>query len=230
MSKLSLLAIVTTVFLGSFPSAHAQESATLQTESPSAYVSGRAQPAGYRRHDGFYLRMLSGVGVGGSKYKDGLTLDGGETRTFGSVGSGELAVGWAVLENFIVHATLNGGSVHDEHKKAGQHDAHGKAPNTIVGFAGAGLTYYLMPANVYLTGSVGVAGLGEISASGHEQHHAKAGLGSSFAVGKEWWLGGQWGLGAAVTGAYYQGSLELHDSHSTYRGFTSGVALSATFN
>ena len=232
MSKLPLLAIVAALLLGSSASVHAQASSTARGENPSAgsYVSERVSPAGYRRHDGFYLRMLTGVGVGGSKYRDGLTLDDGQTRTLGSASFGELAVGWAVRENFIVHATLNGGGIEDERKTVGHHHVQGRDPTTIVGFFGGGLTYYLMPANVYFTGSVGLGGLGEISASGHQHHHSKPGLGTSFAVGKEWWIGGQWGLGAALTGAYYQGSLELHDSHSTYRGFSSGVALSATFN
>lgn len=232
MSKLSLLVVLVAVFVGSSASAHAQESAAVCAANASSSTFAGSERAGYRRHDGFYLRMLSGGGVGGSKYREGLAFDGAEARTLGSSATTEIAVGWAILENFIAHATLNVGAVHDEKRKLGKRDYKDDDQTTVVGFFGGGLTYYLMPANVYVTGSVGLGGIGEVSDDGHDHHESKVGLGTSFALGKEWWLGrsGQWGLGVALTGAYYQGPLEIDHVKSTYRGFTSGVALSATLN
>jgi hypothetical protein len=232
MSKLSFVAILSSLLFISVSSARAQDNAapsntTVRSGSASSTPLARA---GYREHDGFYVRMLVGGGVGGSKYRDGLAIDGGQTRTLGANSMTEVAVGWAVFENLIVHATLNLGSIHDGAKKVGKRNYHDVDETTIVGFAGGGLTYYLMPANVYVTGSVGLGGLGAVSDDGDDHHESKVGLGTSFAIGKEWWIGGQWGLGVALTGAYYQGSLELDGANSTYRGFTSGAALSATFN
>lgn len=230
MSKLSFVAILSSLLFISVSSLHAQDNGAAAGESCASPAA--VHRAGYRQHDGFYVRMLVGGGVGGSKYRDGLTIDGGQTRTLGAATTTEVAVGWAVLENFIVHATFNLGSVQEGVKKVGKRAYDEAEQTTIVGLAGAGLTYYLMPANVYVTGSVGVAGLGEVSDDSDEHHESKLGVGTSFALGKEWWIGrgGSWGLGVALTGAYYQGSLQLEGAKSTYRGFTSGAAVSATFN
>lgn len=234
MSKLSFVAILSSLLFISVSSAHAQDNTAASKAAASASSASPAplHRAGHRQHDGFYVRMLVGGGVGGSKYRDGLTIDGGKTRTLGAASTTEVAVGWAVLENFIVHATFNLGSVQEGVKKVGKRGYHDADATTIVGLAGAGLTYYLMPANVYVTGSVGLGGLGEVDDEGDDHHESKLGLATSFAIGKEWWIGrgGNWGLGVALTGAYYQGSLELEGAKSTFRGFTSGAALSATFN
>jgi hypothetical protein len=234
MSKLSLLAVLTAVFFVSLPSAHAQESAAacLSNASASSSPAAAVHGAGYRQHDGFYLRMLAGAGLGGSQYREGLDLGGVETRMIGSAATLEIALGFALFDNLIVHATLNGGTVQEDNKQTGKHDYEAKNIYTLVGFFGGGLTYYIMPANVYVTGSVGVGGIGEVDDNGRDHRESEAGLGSSFALGKEWWLGrpGEWGLGVALTGAYYQAPLEIDHTRSTYRAFTTGAALSATFN
>jgi hypothetical protein len=179
--------------------------------------------------------MLNGPGVGGTSYRDSLGLieggNGVDTRTLGVSFMTELAIGAAVAENLILHVTMN--LAHsDEVKKVANQDWGDEELSTLVGFFGGGVTYYFMPANVYLTGAFGVGGLSQTSGDDHVDHESGTGFGTSYAVGKEWWLGrtGQWAIGVALHGSYYQAPLELNGVDSTYRGYHAGLAFSTTFN
>jgi hypothetical protein len=218
------------------PTYPAERAAPPSYPAPAYTVQSREVRPGFRQHDGFYLRMLVGAGVGGTKYKDGLGLreDGSvaDSRTLGGGSLTELAIGGAVMENLIVHATLNFAHL-DEVKRVGGADYDEEDElSTLVGFVGAGVTYYLMPANVYLTGSFGVGGLSQTSGAENEEHESDTGFGTSVAIGKEWWLGrtGQWGIGVALSGSYYQAPLSVDGIESTYRGHVTGAAFTTTFN
>jgi hypothetical protein len=209
----------------------------VQYPAPRPLVQSRELPRGYRTHDGFYLRMLVGAGVGGTTYKDGLGLrdDGSiaQSRTLGGAFLTDLAIGWAVVPNLILHANINLAHL-DEIRKVGSRKWTGDNEDlsTLLGFFGGGATYYFMPFNVYVTGSIGVGGLSQTSGADHDSHESGTGFGTSAAIGKEWWLGrsGQWGIGVALVGSYYQAPLEVDGIKSTYRGHSTGAVFSTTFN
>jgi hypothetical protein len=189
---------------------------------------------GYRTHDGFFLRLTTGGGVGATTYKERASDGSGSsrTRTLGGAALTEIAAGWALAENFILHANLSLAHV-DGVKKLGNADwSDDNEASTLLGFFGGGLTYYIMPANVYLTGSIGGGGLSETSGRNHEDFESDAGFGTSVAIGKEWWIGrsGEWAIGAALTGSYYQAPFAIDGIKSQYRGHTTGIAFSATYN
>lgn len=196
-------------------------------------VASRSLPPGYREHDGFFLRMLVGAGVGGTRYRDNLGVGGAAetTRTIGGAGTTELAIGASVTRNLIVHGTLSLSHM-DEVKKVGDQAWGDEELSTLLGFFGAGVTYYFMPNNIYITGSVGLGGLSQTSGTDHTHHESDVGFGTSIGLGKEWWLGrtGQWAIGIALTASYFEAPLEIEGIESTYRGYTSGLAFSTTFH
>jgi len=186
-------------------------------------TAGAGEP---RTHDGFLLRLSVGGGTGGSKIDD---------PTFGSVDlSGmpydvNIAIGGMITPNFALHGTLFGWSMSDPDAEVFD-PVLGSGSGTLngdvtLGAFGGGVTYYLMPANVYLSGTLG---FGSMEFDGDVSGETDSGLVLDLTVGKEWWVGNSWGLGLA--GAYGYHSLGDPDVDSNWSGSTFTVRFSATLN
>src|SRR5690606_26465899 len=96
---------------------------------------------------------------------------------------------------------------------------------------GAGLTYYFMPVNLYISGAFGVSKLSE-SRGRATAVDSRAGYGTMLSVGKEWWLGrtGEWGLGAALRGTFSSARAEVVGVLERMYVTDVGLLLSLTFN
>ena len=96
-------------------------------------------------------------------------------------------------------------------------------------FLGIGLTYYL-PINVFLSGSIGLASfnLQDNGDDGNIEGSTEEGLGFQVAVGKEWWVSDNWGLG--VSAAFTYGSAEDKHDAGDASAYGINVMFSATFN
>ena len=93
---------------------------------------------------------------------------------------------------------------------------------------GPGVTYYLMPANVYFSGSVGV---GSLSGSDELNGNSDTGFALDTTIGKEWWVGDNWGLGLAGDFTYLSAKdKDLVGSTQNWSVTGFGLRLSATFN
>jgi len=79
-----------------------------------------------------------------------------------------------------------------------------------------------MPANIYLSPTVG---LGRLSI---DNDHTDIGLVTDLTIGKEWWVGSQWGLG--VAGAVGFHSISDGDVDGSWEAVTFAVRFSATTN
>jgi hypothetical protein len=96
---------------------------------------------------------------------------------------------------------------------------------------GPAVSYYFMPDNIYIAGSIGFGSLflserreGQVDVD----HSMKTGWGATVAGGKEWWTSDNWGLGAAARLTYVQSREET--TGCLYRGYSFTVAFSATYN
>ena len=183
--------------------------ATLATLAlPShAYAGG-----GPRDHLGFFLRMTAG-GIYASSGDDPVDVSG-----FG--GDFTFALGGCVSENLALHGTLFSWSLSDPDVSI-----EGLGEGTLDGSYsmsayGGGVTYYFMPANVYVSGNVG---LGFLSMDTDQiDERSDPGFATDLSVAKEWWVGNSWGLGLA--GAF--GFHAIEDA----TGYNVSVRFSATFN
>jgi hypothetical protein len=184
-------------------------------------------------HDGFFVRLAIGVGGGvasgnNSRFVGDLSLSG---AGFGT----SIAIGGALTNNLILNAdlfqaTLFNPSVHQDGHHVGDasdvgHDL-GVGEDVELAGLGIGLTYYIMPVNMYLAGSFGF-GKAEFEAGSGERAGSDFGFASNVMVGKEWWVGSDWGLGVA-------GQWVLLLAHDDILNDLTGIAFnlmfSATYN
>jgi hypothetical protein len=207
------------------------------------------EPPGRHAHDGLFLRLSAGGGYLGAR--DERTP--GNATFHGSAGAFALAVGGAVGNNLILFGEVVGQQVetgelelsYGDHPRDDSRDVTGSMG--LYG-GGPGLAYYFMPYNTYISGTLlftrlvwSEDDLGEEN-SDEDNVQSEPGVGLSLAVGKEWWVSSNWGLGVAARVNY---SSNEHASNRRLDRFGDttqsprdrrfdvwglSLALSATFN
>jgi hypothetical protein len=175
------------------------------------------------RHLGFFLRLDAGVG-----FLNSSTMQRGVNASMYGVGIPiGIAVGGSVSENFILAGDLWGAAgVTPTFKLGSQTTAQGSSSFALGGL-GLNLTYYFMPANVYISVTPSMATL-TLNASG-QSSSSQIGFGCKVGVGKEWWVGDHWGLGLA--GQFLLGiNQDTGTNPPTWTTVGGALAFSATFN
>jgi len=180
-----------------------------------------------RTHDGFFLRLSAGGGHASST----LSPEGGEIELSGPAGDINIAVGGVVAPNLAIHGTLWGWSVSDPDADitvSGFGSGSGSLSGTFTMSAiGVGVTSYIMPANLYVSGSVGVARL-NLDLDGLGDGNSDTGFALDVTLGKEWWVGNNWGLGVAGDFTYH--SIPDPDVSENWSGPGFGIRFTATMN
>ncbi len=149
-------------------------------------------------HEGFFLRFLAGGGPGSMIIDDVL---GSELSAKATGGLFHFQIGGEISENLVLFGDL-GAFTFSGPEVSYQRESFTAKDTEISSFAiGVGLTYYIMPNNMYLSGSLLMA-QGKLKEPGFEEE-SQWGPGILLSIGKEWWVGKQWGLGVA-------GFFELH--------------------
>ena len=188
-----------------------------------AYAGG--QP---REHDGFFMRLSMGGGSGNANIEEA----GNKAELKGGAGDMNLAFGGMVSKNLALHGTIWGWGVQDPDASL-TIPGLGSGSGTLNGFLamsaiGPGVTYYLMPANVYFSGSVGV---GNLTGSDEIDGSTDTGFALDATVGKEWWVGPNWGLGLAGDFTYLTAKdKDIVGSSESWAVTGFGLRFSATFN
>jgi hypothetical protein len=142
------------------------------------------------RHTGFFLRGNIGPGYVTASVAD-FTLTGGATP-------GALAVGWCFFENLAFQLEFFGGTM------VGGRISHSSglsitddSARYTAGGIGVGVTYWFMPINIYVSGTLG--GGGTSVERGGVRTESDVGFAMALAAGKEFWVGEEWGLGGALS-------------------------------
>jgi hypothetical protein len=178
--------------------------------------------AGPRDHEeGFFLRLSAGAGGGGTK------LDASDALVdlSGGTGNVNLAIGGVITSNLALHATIFGWTM--ENPDATLEGITGTFPGDISLYAlGIGLTYYVMPHNIYLSGSLG-GGTIEVESFGL-RGETESGLALDMTLGKEWWVSDRWGLGVAGGIGYH--SISQEDADENWSGVDVAIRFTSTFN
>ncbi len=200
---------------------------------PAEPVEAAPSPAsfqrefGTRRHVGFFFRPDIGFG-----YLSSSESAGSATATMsGFSGIAGVSVGGAVSENLILAAhVFDAVAINPDVSISGLGST--STTDTTVSFLGMGpeLTYYFMPENIYLSGTLALTRL-SVSSHGNTAD-TNWGAGGRLAVGKEWWVSDHWGLGAK---AHVSISANEDPVRGTSRSNTLwtwglGLAFSATYN
>lgn len=189
---------------------------------------GAAAPArAQERHLGVQLRALAGPSYAYA-WQD-LGADG-TSKVEGFAVTGNVALGAMVGEALALNMDL---------LLARSPDAnYGVLDSTTFTAVhlGLGITYWLMPANVYLAASIGPARTSVENAPvrfGVEiptSDVSDVGVGAHLGIGKLWWLDRRWGLGASFSLALSTAENDLGDATSHRTLVAPTLALSTTFH
>lgn len=170
-------------------------------------------------HDGFFLQMDLGFGGMASKQDSGSS----ELEASGGAGEFSIALGGAIRENLILAGQAWAVAVDEpEIEVNGRDFGTSDATLTLSGF-GLNVTYYL-PSNFYFSATPSLTTL-TVESDGDESE-TDTGFGLRLAVGKEWWVSDNWGLG--LNGQAILSSND--DEGDTWSTAWVGIAFSATFN
>ena len=153
-------------------------------------IQAQSNP-GAREHEGFFMRFLVGAGPGSIKIND-------YDMEFTSTGADfHFQIGGSVSQNLILFGDIGGFSLTDpEFKFQGNVATAEDVSVNAFGFGG-GLTYYFMPANIFVSGSIMYVN-DTIEIDNKSVGESEYGMGFFISAGKEWWVGDKWGLGAAL--------------------------------
>jgi hypothetical protein len=182
-------------------------------------------------HDGFYLRLAIGFGGSLISTHDHIADNVGSTDSSGWGFGTSIGIGGALTDNLILNAdffqaTTFNPSVDVDGHHVGDASRVGNdlgiGEDIEVAGLGIGLTYYIMPANVYLAGSIGF-GQAVFEANSGDRAGSDIGAAANLMVGKEWWVGRDWGIGLA-------GQMILLTAHDDIVGRVRAMALSLDFS
>ena len=178
-------------------------------ESADAAQTGALASAEKHTHDGFYLNARLGHGW------LWLNRDGGYPIS----GSGyplALSAGFALTPHLVLFAEFYRASILNPTT-----NGYNLANLDLNGF-GPGLTYYLVPRNIFLSSTLLLSKAGYLNTRFGNSTTSPRGVTGRLSLGKEWWISGEWGLGFAV-----EGLLGRMDEYKV-KGFS--LLASASFN
>jgi hypothetical protein len=180
---------------------------------------------GYKTHDDLYIRLMMGPGY---------TNMSTEGRSFSGAGLGfELALGFALTPNFALFGDVIANGAITPTETTGTTMTDREDTTAFLQNFGVGAAYFIMPANIFVAGSLCAARLSISDTSGEEPvviAKTDFGLGANFAVGKEWWVGGEMGIGAALQGALGSMSAGSGASEAKWTAWALSLAFTVTLN
>jgi hypothetical protein len=178
------------------------------------------------------MRLTLGVGAGAV----GLDAkNNSQDRTFAGGGwASSIDVGGSNGDNLAIfvrlrEATIASPGVYIDDDKIGNADASAMTQ----GMLGGGISYFIMPLNLYLGAAVGLAVIGgryKLPGRNELKYNGDVGIGFDGEIGKEWWIADDWGLGIAarISVADVAGGNSVPDDASFGAAFVS-LLLSATY-
>ncbi len=226
------------------------------TGSLGAQESAPTEGKGYHQHDGFFLRILLGIGEG--QYEDSANVGDGlgsyELETSGDGSNFSFAIGAAITKNLILYGGLNSYGfdldsldanirIGDQNYNAdGDTGYYNLDPEMhVTSFPAFGIAYYFTPVNIYLSAEYRPQSDVYVD-YGFYVSDAVDASGFSLMLGYEGWVSDNWGFGIAFV--YLWDTLEIVDFdeeiyyNGNYYSLTEreatvqyiGLALSLTYN
>lgn len=200
-----------------------------------SYAQSLQLPNGIKTHDGFYLKIIAGGGIahytGDLSYEtflgeinEEITYSGGMPITL------RLQIGGTISDNLIFYGVTGSTIIYNPTREVdGEEDTEGFYSDQVqLGGFGPGFCYYLIPANVYFSGSIQLAVATDVATSGFSSasEGTPIGWGINVGVGKEWWVGEQWGLGLGLDGFYCSAS----NSYLSVNSYSVSLVFTVTYN
>jgi hypothetical protein len=227
------IVIIVFVLFGSY-SLFSNEASTKTTQEDQQKDS--TEP-GYREHDGFYFRFLLNPFIGYGfvhSTQNEYSVDMSDT-----IANVDFQLGFSLNKNISLF--VSSGIMYipplmnplNLLPKAINADAQrGARPNSDTGIfqTSAGLTYYFIPNNIYLSLSLEIVTGGVTIGNFHSV--MDDGFGIQTSIGKEWWVSKNWGLGIALNLSYdfFPTTRAGYPTITPLHAFMVGLSFSATYN
>jgi hypothetical protein len=208
-------------------SAFAQTSPTDPSMAPGARPGTLLADNTINRHLGFFIRPDLGFGYLTSSE----STSAGDATISGFAGLAGVSIGGAVAENVILGAHLFDAVSSNPDVSLGGTSV--KTSDTTVTMFGIGpeLTYYFMPNNIYLSGTLALTRM-TVRNNGNDAS-TDWGFGTRLTLGKEWWVSNHWGLGLSGHVSYSNNNDPATNGSGndhTLSSWAFGAAFSATYN
>lgn len=188
--------------------------------APVMFCQNSPLPNGVHKHDGFFLRLVPGFGYSQISIDD-ISFSGGFTF------ANTIQIGGTVSDNLIIFGDIGGVNVFNPSVKVNDEEVDNPGDVRIVfGGVGPGITYYFMPENIYIAASI-LLHFEEFYLEDLSGIDARDGFGFNLMVGKEWWVGEQWGLGVSL---YLRYGSQSDSKDLTISSYSFGALFSVTFN
>lgn len=183
-------------------------------------------------HDGLYLNFQAGAGPGRTVIKD---FNGRDLEFSGATGMFRFRFGGTPVNNLVVYGVY--GAYNQDEPEINYGSQHDSKSDFVLIYndLGAGICYYFMPVNIYLSAEFAVTQL-IVESDIYTTWDSDAGKSFTLSLGKEWWVSDEWGLGVALVlrGARMKAGCEITDAannrnDTVTHGFI-GIAFTATYN
>ncbi len=178
-------------------------------------ISLSAKTKNFHKHDGFYLSVAigpSGVNITTTTDNDFLKLELNEGRPRTT----DFKIGYAITENLIISGDIIATNIiHPDFEITNTDSITGESlkltGNFIIEFRevllGIGVTYYFMPHNTFVSGTIahsqlengsGIAIFDFDRSSSVIESSKHTGIGFQLKAGKEFWISDNWSLGGSI--------------------------------
>ncbi len=190
-----------------------------------------AEETGRHEHDGFFLRLTVGPAYLSTSARDASV----DLRVYGGGIGLSLAIGGAIASNLVLYGDVYGtGAPGPNLEIAGSAGDATEDVSLSYGGLGVGIAWFIMPANFYLSGSIGLVSVKMQSDSASFIQETVLGPGLNVLAGKEFWVGANWGIGVAaqLQLGWSKGNVELPPSATeevSFGTFGAGLHFSATY-
>ena len=174
-------------------------------------------------HNGLYFSFSPGLGEGNfqqANYQgtDKLEYSGGTTNI-------DIKLGGVVARNLILSGDFIGTSMLWPDVRVGPIDYGRENSELRQGLLGLGLTYYFMPSNVFVSGTLGAGGFTYVNPN--SDYKSDRGVGFQMKIGREWWVSPRWGVGVSMF--YLNQHVNEPNNQDLDAGFF-GLLLNTAFN
>lgn len=187
------------------------------------------QERGHSPKSGLFLSMS--IGPSYMSINDDITgtiYDNMKFKGIGVVFDAQL--GAVLKEGFILHGDLisiSSGSVDVTIDGVEVGTMEGENSIGMMMFGG-GATYYFMPQNIFISGTLGLGGFS--ITTGDDTVTTKKGFGLFCKIGKEWYVSRNWDLGFNFSFNYTNVNNNVETISEKLSGFSAGIGFNATFN
>ena len=196
---------------------------------PSTGQAQEQEISSFHQHDGLFLRFHGGVGSGKMVEEDFM---GSDMTLTGLAGVFRFQIGGTVATNLAPFGEMGAFVISDPSMEWQTRSGTMENVDLSISDIGAGVTYYFMPSNIYLSGTI-VLSRDKIELKDLDRAAStEMGFGMYLSVGKEWWVSADWGLGVAGFGYFSQTTDKDVSSNQEYtvKNTVFGVVFSATYH